>query len=459
MKNAAIHTASGDTFPKGVTAIALLTALSAAGYFALGQTGRTHFPTLLALYTGLFALFLLLVKQIKAADALRLGIGVSVALQLVLLLHLPNLSDDYFRFIWDGQLAANGISPYGVLPPAVLDAVKPTVPLSEALFDQLNDLQKSNHTCYPPFNELFFALPAWAFPNSILANVVAMRLFIILANLGTALIGTRVLRALGRPPGDILYYSLNPLVIVELAGNLHFEALMVFFLVLSLHFAIGKKHLLAGSALALSVSVKLVPLLLVPVFLRFFGWRKWAAFAVVVGGLTLLLFLPVVVFGGNEGFFQSIGLYFQNFEFNASIFYLLRQLGLWLAGYDMIGIFGPALSVLTLALVLHLSLSKKNETPSGLMASLLLALSGYYLLGTTVHPWYLATPLALSVFTNFRFPLVWSFAVFLSYSAYGNVPFAENPWLVGVEYVLVYLVLFLELSKHQVGKIAEQKAI
>lgn len=443
---------------KSVTPIYLLTALSAAGYFALGQTGRSHFPTLLALYAGLFALFLLLVRQIKAADALRLGIGCSLALQLVLLLHLPNLSDDYFRFIWDGQLAANGVSPYGVLPPAVLDAVKPTVPLSEPLFAQLNDLQKSNYTCYPPFNELFFALPALLFPKSILANVVLMRVFILLANLGTALVGMRVLRALGRHPGDILYYSLNPLVIVELAGNLHFEAVMVFFLVLALHFAIGKKHLLAGTALALSVSVKLVPLLLVPVFFRFFGWRKWLAFAVVTGSLTLLLFLPVALFGGNEGFFKSIGLYFQTFEFNASIFYLLRAFGFWQKGYDMIASYGPALSLVASGLVLYLSFFRRNERPVALLESLLLAMSAYYLLGTTVHPWYIATILALGVFTRFRFPVAWSLVVFLSYSAYANSPFAENPWLIGVEYVVVFSVLGWELWRGDGGFLPNRSA-
>lgn len=433
-------------------------AFSAAGYFALGQTGRSHFPTLLALYAGLFVLFLLSVRQIKAAGTLRFGIGCSVALQLVLLFHLPNLSDDYFRFIWDGQLAANGFSPYGTLPPEIYGTAAPAIPLADSLFVNLNTLQKSNYTCYPPFNELFFVLPAWLSPNSLLANVVLMRLFIIFANLGTALIGIRVLKALGKPTSNILYYSLNPLVIVELAGNLHFEALMVFFLVVAIHFAIGKKHLLAGAALALSVSVKLVPLALVPVFFRFFGWRKWVAFAAVTGGLTLLLFLPVAIFGGNVGFFKSIGLYFHNFEFNASIFYLLRQVGFWIEGYDMVGILGPALSLTAFALIMHLSFYRKNENLETLLESLLLALSGYYLLGTTVHPWYITTILALSVFTKFRFPVAWAFGVFLSYAAYANEPFVENPWLVLAEYVLVYSMLFWELWKHRQGKALENFA-
>lgn len=321
--------------------------------------------------------------------------------------------------------------------------------MSEELFARLNELQRSNYTCYPPFNELFFVLPAWIFPQSILANVVLMRLFIIAANLGTALLGLRVLRALGRPESDVLYFALNPLVVVELAGNLHFEALMVFFLVAALHFAVRKRHLSAGAALALSASVKLAPLMLIPLFFRFFGFRKWTAFAAVTVGLTLLLFLPVPVLGGVEGFLKSIGLYFNNFEFNAGIFYGLKQLGYWFSGRNMIAVIGPALSVVTLGIIFYLTFFRKNEAPGTLISSLLLAMTAYYLLGTTVHPWYIATPLALSVFTSFRYPMVWSFAVFFSYSAYAATPFSENRWLVGLEYLFVLAVLLWEWRKRE----------
>lgn len=423
--------------------------LSLFGYIALGQTERTDFARLMVLYSLLFGLFLWMAHFSKKSASTGLAVGFSIALQLSLLFTLPNLSDDYFRFIWDGQLAVHGFSPYGTLPPEIYDAAAPSVPLADTLFANLNTLQKSNYTCYPPFNELFFVLPALLFPKTLLGNVVLMRLFIILANLGTALVGIRVLKALGRPVNDILFYSLNPLIIVELAGNLHFEALMVFFLVVAIYFAIGKKHLLSAVAIGLSISVKLVPLALLPVFYKYFGWRKWVAFCAVAGGLTLLLFLPVAVLGGSAGFFKSIGLYFHNFEFNASIFYLLRQIGFWVEGYDMVGYFGPLLSLIAFGLIMRLAFYRKNQDLGTLLESLLLALSAYYLLGTTVHPWYVTTLVALSVFTKFRFALAWSFASFVSYAAYASVPFAENPWLVLAEYLLVYSMLFWELRKYR----------
>jgi general stress protein CsbA len=61
-----------------------------------------------------------------------------------------------------------------------------------------------------------------------------------------------------------------------------------------------------------------------------------------------------------------------------------------------------------------------------------------------VHPWYIATPLLLSVFTKFRFPLVWSLLIMLSYSAYANAEFQENYWLIAIEYIVVIGVFLLE---------------
>ncbi len=68
---------------------------------------------------------------------------------------------------------------------------------------------------------------------------------------------------------------------------------------------------------------------------------------------------------------------------------------------------------------------------------MLLVLAFYFFTATTVHPWYLATLLILSIFTNYKFPLVWSFVIILSYLAYANGN-NENLWIIGLEYIIVY---------------------
>ena len=62
-----------------------------------------------------------------------------------------------------------------------------------------------------------------------------------------------------------------------------------------------------------------------------------------------------------------------------------------------------------------------------------------------MHPWYLATLILLSVFTKYRFPIVWSLVIILSYAAYANEIYKENLVLVSIEYLIVYGFLIWEL--------------
>ena len=84
-----------------------------------------------------------------------------------------------------------------------------------------------------------------------------------------------------------------------------------------------------------------------------------------------------------------------------------------------------------------LTFFRSNETLPKLITAMLFGVSFYFLLSTTVHPWYVATPLLLCLFTNYRFPVVWSALIVLSYSAYGVDGFDEDPILIAVEYAVV----------------------
>jgi hypothetical protein len=82
---------------------------------------------------------------------------------------------------------------------------------------------------------------------------------------------------------------------------------------------------------------------------------------------------------------------------------------------------------------------------------MLLGVSVYSFLSTTVHPWYIATPLLLSVFTRYRFAIIWSFMVILSYFAYNDAVFRENLWLVALEYIVVIGMFTYEISNEKRG--------
>src|SRR5690606_4816398 len=134
----------------------------------------------------------------------------------------------------------------------------------------------------------------------------------------------------------------------------------------------------------------------------------------------------------------TVGLWFSNFEFNASIYYLLREIGFWYSGYNQIAVIGKLLPILVIIYVLYLAVFTQQKSHITFIKTMLFAFTAYLLLSTTVHPWYLTTLLFLSVFTNYKFPLVWTYVIILSYIAYASPTTSENLWLISLEYTVVF---------------------
>jgi len=72
-------------------------------------------------------------------------------------------------------------------------------------------------------------------------------------------------------------------------------------------------------------------------------------------------------------------------------------------------------------------------------------LSGYYFISTTVHPWYITNLLLLSIFTNYRFVILWSYTMIFSYFAYGEFNVKESSLWLSLEYIPVFVMLIWEI--------------
>ena len=408
---------------------------------------REDFVKLITLYTGLFFVSWKLI-QLEKVNFWFLA-TVALLFRLVFIGALPVLSQDFYRFIWDGKMLLAGWNPYLYLPQELFE--KGTAPISQAaeLYNGMGKLSAGNYTNYPPFNQLIFALAALFAGKGLLGPVILMRLVIIAADVGVLYFGKKLLEKLGLPRHRIFWYILNPLVIIELTGNLHFEGVMVFFLVGSLYLLHHKKWVLSAILFAASVLLKIIPLLFLPLLIGYFrkektgirstDFKKLFGFYLVVGFTVILGFLPFLSPAFFSSFGSSIALWFQKFEFNASFYYLVRWVGFQGKGYNIIETAGKVLPLIVLAILLGLTFFRKNNSTDRLITGMLLGISVYFFLATTVHPWYLITPLLLSIFTRYSFVLIWSFLVILSYYTYSNPEFQENLWLVALEYVVVLL--------------------
>ncbi|MBC9794377.1 mannosyltransferase [Sinomicrobium weinanense] len=416
------------------------------------QLVRTDFIKLITLYGALFFLY----TKVIALEKGNMGFLSALALvfRVVFILSIPNLSQDFYRFIWDGQLSLNGLNPYLHLPDDLV--TDPALPIANAreLHEGMGNLSARHYTNYPPVNQLCFLIASALGGNGVLGPVIAMRLLIVLADAGTWYFGRKLLTALKLPEHYIFYYLLNPLIIIEFTGNLHFEGMMLFFLIWSLYLLHSGKWAASAVIMALSVSVKLIPLMLVPLVLQKLGWKKAILYGIAVCAVVLVLFLPFISGELVDHYMQTTRLWFVNFEFNGSIYYLIREIGFRVKGYNIIHSVGKVTPFIITGFILLLAFFRRNRETIPLITGMLLALSFYFFLSTTIHPWYIGTLVVLSVFTRYRFPLVWSAVIMLSYSAYGADGFGENPWLLGIEYLTVYgfflWEVFLKSMKYEV---------
>jgi len=274
---------------------------------------------------------------------------------------------------------------------------------------------------------------------------------IIASEIGTIHFGRKILKKLNLPDSNILFYALNPFVILELTGNLHFEAITIFFLVTAIYYLLQEKWLMSALFMTLSVSVKLIPLLFLPLMVKKLGQWKTVYYTVIVIAGSVILFLPFFSQELISNFMSSIDLYFRKFEFNASIYYLIRWIGFQTHGWNIIQKAGPLLGILVFSIILILSVVPKNHFNRQIMVSMLFAVTLYYFFATTVHPWYVAVPLILSIFTRYRFVVVWSFLVILSYNAYQYDIYSENLWFNVFEYGIVIGFMIAELGLKKTG--------
>ena len=441
----------------------LLISLSTILYFVFAYfLERTEFTKLLLLWFSLFGCSYFLIKS-KTINTTTL-IGLVILFRLIFLFAIPNLSQDFYRFIWDGRMILEGFNPYLSLPETFIQQGNSPISDANNLYSGMGEMNGSHYTNYPPINQLCFFIAALFASKSIFGSVIVLRILIILADVGILYFGKKLLEKLNLPVKNIFWYALNPFIIIEMTGNLHFEPVMLFFLIWSLYKLQQHKWIWAAILLACSVSVKLIPLLFLPLFLQWFvkneqnwlaGIKKISLFYLIIISTIIILFLPFYSSNFIANYSNSVGLWFRNFEFNASFYYIFREIGYLFRGWNEIAIIGKITPILTIIFLMIITFFRKNNSLKQLITAFLFGLCFYYFTATTIHPWYLATPLILSIFTKYRFPIFWTIAIVFSYQAYANNPWKENLAFVALEYLIVFGVLIYELRKTKNYKIVK----
>lgn len=292
-------------------------------------------------------------------------LAVALAARLLVAFDMPTLSDDAYRFVWDGRVQAAGINPYRY-PPAA--------PQLRGLrdYDVFTEVNRPfTTTLYPPTSQIAF----YAINRVAGEGVVQVKLAWLAVEAVVVALLLIALRRAGRSPGRVALYAWHPLAVVEVAGSGHPEPLLAAFTFGALLLWDGGRRAAAGAALAAAALTRFVPVLLAPFLVRRGGVR----FALALVSVSVLLYLPYL--GAGPAALGSVAEFGEE-DFGAGPFRWLAAAGLpapavrWL----LIGLLAAGVAATA-------ARPPRDLTGAGRYAALLFG--GAALASSQVQPWYL----------------------------------------------------------------------
>jgi alpha-1,6-mannosyltransferase len=298
-------------------------------------------------------------------------LAVALAARLLLAFDAPTLSDDAYRFVWDGRVQAAGINPYAYAP-----ASPALVSLRDySIFTELN--RPSVRTLYPPVDQLTFL----ALDRVAGEGVVAVKLAWLALEAGVVALLLVALRRTGASPGRVALYAWHPLAVVEIAGSGHPEPLVLVPMLASLLLWDRGRRAAAGVALACAALARFAPVVLAPFMLRRGSIRFAAGFALT----AVVLYVPYA--GAGTAALGSVG-HFTHEASGAGPYRWLVAAGLGVTPVRV-------LLLAALAAAVAFSAVRPPGDLTGACRHAALLLGATLLASSQVQPWYLLWVLPL----------------------------------------------------------------
>ncbi len=324
-------------------------------------------------------------------------IAVGTVLRVIMLFSTPILENDYFRYMWDGAVLANGINPYAYSPEEVIqntgkNSYIPAL-LSELAEESDDIIHKINYpdlrTVYPPVSQAIFATTYYLQPWS----VFSLRLVFLLFDFVTLALLLYILRFLNLSLISSAIYWWNPLVVKEIFNSAHLDVIALPFVLGAILLAIRSRYFWSIIFLTLAIGVKLWPVVLLPIVLRplISNPKRLVPALILFCILLLALFLPVYVTGFDES--SGFTAYAGQWENNNSIFKLiLLGSGFILKTIDIHPGHGQLATRISVFMIICIWIAyltyQKVGKPGEIFEKCLLIVAAVFLLSPTQFPWY-----------------------------------------------------------------------
>ena len=332
--------------------------------------------------------------------AIVIGLVLAALWHLPFLLTPPGSDDDIHRYVWDGRVQRLGYNPYIVVP-------------SDPALGGLHTLETRTlnnpdlPSPYPPGAELFFRAV-----TAIHESIFALKVAFVVCDLAIVLVLLDILRSSQQGAHWVLAYAWNPLLATEVAGSGHIDIVGVLLLLVSVA-ALGRRwRAVAALAFGLAIAVKLLPIVLLPLYWRRVRLRDGALAAVVIG----LLYAPFFNHGRIP--IGSLGTYVQSFRFNDPVFATLERVA---APQLVVGL-AVLVGFLTAIWLRGKSVAWSSDAFAWPMAASLLC-------APVVYPWYLLWLLPFLRSASTLPIIIWTVSIIPTYYVW-HLRTLGRPWLV-----------------------------
>ena len=424
----------------------LLTILSALSFFCIHYLIERQESLYVVL--SFFLLGICYLINIRYAQLIKLSaiVLIGILFRLIFFFNSPTLSEDVYRYIWDGKLQQANIPIFSKTPKEILQNNTEDFTHENTLYLKLNS--KEYYSVYPPVSQLLFYFISIPEDDTFQLNIIYFRLIIFTLEAIALFFLFSLVKFNPHKNSLVALWWFNPLLIVEGTGNLHLEILVASLLIISLYFIYRQSVNSSALAWAFSFLIKLNPLIMLPALSSYLSVKKIVWFAIIFCVISLVFFSIYLNVSLVSGLEISLSYYFSKFEFNASIYYLLRWIGYQLMGYNTIAILGPLLGIVTFAIIIGNTLIQwiKKKQVSFLMV--VECMQSYYFVyltfSTTVHPWYVIPLVSLSAITKRIYPIAWSVLIPFTYIGYNEKGYSENYLLLFLEYGIVFMIFLFE---------------
>ncbi len=328
-----------------------------------------------------------------------IGLVLAALWHLPFLLMPPGSDDDIHRYVWDGRVQRLGYNPYLVVPndPAVRELHTPET-------RTLNNPDVPSP--YPAGAQLFFRAV-----TAIHESTFALKVAFLVCNLAIVFVLLDLLRCSKQGTHWVLAYAWHPLLATEVAGSGHIDIVGALLLLVSFAALERRWRSVAAVAFGMAVAVKLLPIVLLPLYWRRVRIRDGVLAAVVVG----VLYVPFLNHGRIP--IGSLGTYVQSFRFNDPVFATLERVA------------APQLVVGLAVLVGFLTAIWLRKSAAWSSDAFAWPTAASLLCAPVVYPWYLLWLLPFVRSASTLPIIIWTVSIIPTYYVW-HLRTLGRPWLV-----------------------------